>query len=124
MTRLYSTEDPRGKPGCSQKVYDQRTGYHMCPNSVMVQGRLFCKIHDPAEVLARREAREKTYQDESRVDKENHDDMKKLAERLGCGQPHYHRAFSGRSGYVRRLVIDEADVLKLLPRLVRFETAL
>jgi len=45
-------------------------------------------------------------------------DMRRLADRLGCGCPYYHTDSTfTKSGYWRALILTETEILKLLARL-------
>jgi len=86
--------------------------------SIECSGRWYCKIHDPDRVRAKRAARTAQYQARQTLNHQNERDMRRLADRLGCGCPYYHTDSTfTKSGYWRALILTETEILKLLARL-------
>ena len=95
-------------------------GFRACliTPSIERSGRWYCKIHDPDRVRAKKAARAAEYDFLERVNNQNEQDMRRLADRLGCGHPHYRIGRTLKaSGYWRELILNETEILALLARL-------
>lgn len=97
-------------PQCSATVYGPRVQSWTCQRAASVQrnGKWYCRQHDPVVRKAKDEARRAEWDAKAKASDDIHAEAERIAERLGCGVPHY-----GLNGITRAIVVsfDEAERL-------------
>ncbi len=96
--------------------------YHQCVRNGKIErnGKWYCKQHDPVAIKKKRDDESAAWKAERDGSEAKGNAARMLAERLGCGSPHYHHPARGGFGeYSGGLVISKEDVEKLLERLER-----
>lgn len=104
---------------CSAVVFGPRVHSWGCTRRGVIErnGKWYCRQHDPDAVKARMTARDAKWKQKYDRDDSIEAEGNQLAKRLGCGTPYWHTRIRGESGMERALIVDFADVRKLLKRL-------
>lgn len=99
--------------GCAASVYSGWGFRAHCGNRA-VEGKGYCRTHDPVTIKKRRDDQDAKYERERRAEEAIIAESKRLLRRLKVeGAPEYH----WKRGYVRGVVIRFEEVEKLIKRL-------
>lgn len=119
---MAKTTKPVKKDRCVSNVYHESIRTLLrCAKSATVwrSGKGYCAVHDPVRRAAKTKEWHDAFDAEQKASDATFNAARRIAKRLGCGEPYFYAPVRGIGRYERAIVVSFDDVERLIKRLER-----